>query len=166
MKHIIPLAALTLVIFTHSGCRTIKSTNRQQSRTSGRELIDSRIREHDSISISRSMVMTDSSGQYYQATIFPADTFQFSLRDGFKGKALKVEVKGSVKQLIRVNDLETVSHTRDSSEATKSTRKVESEQIAASKSTKRKNNALVILLAAGLVILIGFALNKFRRNYI
>ena len=164
MKHIFTLAALTLMIFTHSGCRTIKSTNRQQSRISERELIDSRIREHESTSISRSMVMTDSSGEYYQATIFPADTFQFSLRDGFKGKALKVEVRGSVKQLIRLNGVGSMTHTRDSSEEVKSTRKVESEQIPASKSTKRKNNALLFLFAAGFVIMIGFALSKFRRN--
>jgi predicted nucleic acid-binding Zn ribbon protein len=86
------------------------------------------------------------------------------LRDGFKGKALKVEVRGSVKQLIRVKEVRSISHTRDSSETTKSSRKVESEQVSVTKSTKRKNNALLYFLAAGFLIMIGFALNKFRRN--
>ena len=164
MKHLLKLAALILIIFCHIACRTIKNSNRQQSRSADRELIDSRIQEHESTKISLSTVIADSSGRFYQATIFPVDTFQFSLQDGFKGKALKVEVKGSVKQLIRVNKTGSMTYTRDSAETTKSSRKVESEQVSATKSSKRKNNALVILVAAGLVIMIGFALNKFRRN--
>jgi len=75
-----------------------------------------------------------------------------------------VEVRGSVKQLIRVNKAGSISHTRDSAEATKSRRIVESEQVAASKSSKRKNNALVFLVAAGLVIMIGFGIKKLRRS--
>ena len=86
------------------------------------------------------------------------------MRDGFKGKAFKVEVKGSVKQLIRVNEAGSMTYTRDSAETTKSSRKVESEQVAASKSSKRKNNALVILVAAGFVIMIGFGIKKLRRS--
>ena len=75
-----------------------------------------------------------------------------------------MEVRGSVKQLIRVNEAGSMTYTRDNAEATKSRRIVESEHVAISKSTKRKNNALVFLVAAGFVIMIGFALNKFRRN--
>ena len=75
-----------------------------------------------------------------------------------------MEVRGSVKQLIRVNKAGSISHTRDSAEATKSRRIVESEQVAASKSSKRKNNALVILVAAGFVIMIGFGIKKLRRS--
>ena len=164
MKHLLKLAALILIIFCHIACRTIKNSNRQQSRSADRELIDSRIQEHESTKISLSTVIADSSGRFYQATIFPVDTFQFSLQDGFKGKALKVEVRGSVKQLIRVNEAGSMIYTRDNAETTKSSRIVESEQVAASKSSKRKNHALVFLLSAGFVIMIGFALNKFRRN--
>ena len=164
MKHLLKLAALILIIFCHIACRTIKNSNRQQSRNANRELVDSRIQEQESTKISISTAITDSSGRFYQATIFPVDTFQFSLRDGFKGKALKVEVRGLVKQLIRVKEVRSISHTRDSSETTKSSRKVESEQVSVTKSTKRKNNALLYFLAAGFLIMIGFALNKFRRN--
>ena len=166
MKHLLKLAALILIIFCHIACRTIKNSNRQQSRISERELIDSRAQEQESTKISLSTAITDSSGQFYQATIFPVDTFQFSLRDGFKGKALKVEVRGSVKQLIRVNEAGSMTYTRDNAEATKSRRIVESEQVAASKSSKRKNNVLVILVAAGLVIMIGFGIKKLRRSSI
>ena len=164
MKHLLKLAAIILIFFSHIACRTIKNSNRQQSRNANRELVDSRIQEQESTKISLSTAITDSSGRFYQATIFPVDTFQFSLRDGFKGKALKVEVRGSVKQLIRVKEVRSISHTRDSSETTKSSRKVESEQVSVTKSTKRKNNALLYFLAAGFLIMIGFALNKFRRN--
>ena len=69
-----------------------------------------------------------------------------------------------MKQLIRVNEAGLMTYTRDNAEATKSRRIVESEQVAASKSSKRKNNVLVILVAAGFMIMIGFGIKKLQRS--
>lgn len=43
-----------------------------------------------------------------------------------------MELRGSVKQLIRLNEAGSMTYTRDNSEEVKSTRKVEGEQITAS----------------------------------
>ena len=104
MKNISTLAALILVILTHSACRTSKYSNRQQTRLAVKEQFDIKTRVQEANDYSRSKSLTDSNGQSYQLTIFPADTFQFSMKNGFIGKALKVVLTGSSEQIIRLND--------------------------------------------------------------
>lgn len=104
MKNIFTLPALILIIISHNGCRSTKTSNRQQNRVSVQEQSDIKTRVQEVNNHSRSESLSDSSGKSFQLTIFPADTFQFSLQKGFIGKASKVVLTGSSKQVIRLLD--------------------------------------------------------------
>ena len=161
----VSFSILIVVILSQSACRTSKLTDRQQTRSSEAELFDIRSRGQQSTKLSRSSTITDSSGQFYQVTIFPADTFHFSMRDGFRGKALKIVVKGSKQELMQIAEFESIRNTRDSSKTVKSVHKIESEESSVIKSVKRKNIALLVLcLASGLALLIGFVWKRFSRS--
>jgi len=99
LKTIFKLTSLILIIISQSACRTTKLSNRHQDRIAVMEQTETRSREQENKQYSRSYSITDSSGQFYQITIFPADSFQFALHEGFKGKASKVEIRGSIRQL-------------------------------------------------------------------
>jgi len=43
---------------------------------------------------SRTIRLSDSTGNNYEVNIFPVDTFSFSLENGFKGKAFSISIKG------------------------------------------------------------------------
>lgn len=59
------------------------------------------ILEQETIHLSHAHSVTDSIGQVYQITIFPRDSFEFSMERGFMGKAAKVELTGLIRQLNR-----------------------------------------------------------------
>lgn len=104
MKNIFTLPALILIILSHNGCRSTKTSNRHQNRVSVQEQYDIKARVQEFNDYSSSESLSDSSGRSFQLTIFPADTFQFSLQHGFIGKASKVVLRGSSKQVIRLTD--------------------------------------------------------------
>ena len=68
------------------------------------EQSDIKTRIQESNNYSRSASLTDSSERKYQLTIFPVDTFHFSLQNGFIVKASKVVLTGSGKQVVRLTD--------------------------------------------------------------
>lgn len=51
---------------------------------------------------SRVVLLSDSNKQRYSIKIFPLDTFSYSVQDGFKGKASKIEVMGSSDYMRRI----------------------------------------------------------------
>ena len=63
-----------------------------------------KIRVQEANDYFRSKSLIDSSGQSYQLTIFPADTFRLSIQNGFIGKGSKVVLTGSSEQIIRLTD--------------------------------------------------------------
>ena len=89
---------------SHSACRTSKNSNRQQTRMAVEEQSEIKIRVQEANDYFRSKSLIDSSGQSYQLTIFPADTFRLSIQNGFIGKGSKVVLTGSSEQIIRLTD--------------------------------------------------------------
>ena len=87
---------------SHSACRTSKNSNRQQTRMAVEELSEIRSRVQESNDYFSSKSLTDSNGQSYQLTIFLADTLQFSMKNGFIGKASKAVLTRSSEQIIRL----------------------------------------------------------------
>ena len=165
MKTIFKLAGVILIILCQSACRTHKLLNRQEDRSAAFEATDTHTREQQKKFYSMQSSIIDSSGQLYQVTIFPADTFQFSLQQGFKGKATKVEVKGSASHLKMVNDSATFSANNDSETRGTLIRKQETERLAKSKSVENKwLNWLPLCLAIAAMVMIVMIFLRFRKR--
>ncbi|MEJ7694643.1 hypothetical protein [Daejeonella sp.] len=104
MKHTITLATMILIIFSHGACRTSKLSARSKARHIVGERSDFKNRVMDINRYDKFKTITDSSHQSYQLTIFPADTFKFSIQNGFIGKATKIIITGSGSQLKHILD--------------------------------------------------------------
>ena len=101
-KHDKFLILLLLLIF--GACRTEKFSVREQK--SGREVQVSTLsgKGQSRGYFFRSGTFADSNSHRYQVTIFPVDTFQFSIEKGFSGRAKQVDVKGLMRQTKRLAD--------------------------------------------------------------
>lgn len=156
MKNILIPAGLILIILFQSACSTNKLLNRQQDRRTVREHTDTRSRQEENKQYSRSHSITDSTGQFYQVTIFPADSFEFSLREGFKGKASKVELRGSIQQLKRINDRSALIVSANSEATSKMNRKLAVKKLDHAKSVKKTGLGwwwLFVAVGLGLVMI-------------
>ena len=158
-----------LIMLCHGACRTSKYSNGQHIQTMAAEEtnIKSKEQENRQSSLSRSIV--DSIGQEYYVTIFPADSFRFSVQEGFFGKATKIEVRGSEKQFSRINDSITInaSASRKSSSGVK--RKTSNEETSRSRSVEKMRMPRIWMsgvLALGLLmVFIWIRFRLFRLLY-
>ena len=55
---------------------------------------------NDKLEAKRKILLTDTTNEQYSVIIFPADTFSFSARHGFKGKAERIELSGKLRRVI------------------------------------------------------------------
>lgn len=157
MKNFIILAGMVMIM----SCHTRKFSGRQQDQSAMFEQTDTRNLEQENIQHSRSLAVTDSSGQIYRITIFPADSFQFSPERGFSGKASKIELSGSILRINRMNDstILTISGMRESK--TSQTSKQNTKQVSNSKSIEKTKPAW---WALGLVVIALFLWVKIRQR--
>ena len=164
MKSFILLAGMILIMSVQYACRTTKFSTRQLDQLTRLEQTDTLIREQETIHLSHAHSVTDSIGQVYQITIFPRDSFQFSVEKGFIGKASKVELRGSIRQLNRVNDSIAFMVSKGRETKAKAIRKVESGQINNSKSVEKSRfKGWQVGLAVGAVLLLGWVYQRFRK---
>lgn len=159
MKNFIILAGMVMIMPCHTGCRTNKFSSRQQDQSAMFEQTDTRKLEQENIQQSRSLAVTDSSGQEYRITIFPTESFQLSPTRGFIGKASKIELSGSIRRINRMNDSTalTISGKRESK--TSQISKQNSKQVSNSKSIEKTKPAWWVL---GLVAVVLLFLTKIR----
>lgn len=164
MKNFILLTGMILIMSVQYACRANKFSNRQLNKLTRLEQTDTLIREQENIQLSHARSVTDSIGQVYQITIFPRDSFQFSMEKGFMGKAAKVELIGSIRQLNRVNDSIAFMVSKGKETKAKMIRKVESKQINNSKSVEKSRfNWWQACLAVGAVLLLGWVYQRYRK---
>lgn len=95
---------MILIMLCHGACRTSKYSNRKHVQAILAEETYNSIIEQENKKYSLSRSIIDSTGQEYQVTIFPADSFRFSVQEGFSGKAIKIELRGSARQFTRTNE--------------------------------------------------------------
>jgi len=93
------------ISMTLTSCQIDKFLNRQKSKTEMAEdqkiMITTELQTR--LQDSRTIRLSDSLGHTYQVDIFPLDTFSFPPKNGFKGKAFSISIKGKqniVKSLI------------------------------------------------------------------
>lgn len=156
MKNLHTLAGTILIMLCHGACRTSKYSNRQHVQTMATEKtkISSGEQENKQYSLSRSII--DSTGQEYYVTIFPADSFRFSVQEGFSGKATKIELRGMAKQLTRINDSATLNVLASKKSSASMIRKVSDVQKIRSRSVEKRRISWIWLcgvLTLGLLML-------------
>ena len=93
------LSLLILIIF--SSCSTRK-LNKQKFEISSSAQSEIRMQDlmNDKLEAKRKILLTDTTNEQYSVIIFPADTFSFSARHGFKGKAERIELSGKLRRVI------------------------------------------------------------------
>lgn len=119
MRKLIILAGIIVTMLALPACRTSKFSNRQKAQLAVEEQSDFKSNLRQDSYYGRSTSISDSSGQHYQLTIFPVDSFRFSLQNGFAGKATKVLVTGSGEQMMRLTDTSGFSGSLNSQSAMK-----------------------------------------------
>jgi hypothetical protein len=164
MKNFTLLVGMILIMSVQYACRTTKFSNRQLNQLTRFERTDSLIQEQENIHLSHAHSVTDSIRQVYHITIFPRDSFQFSVEKGFIGKASKVELTGSIRQLNRVNDSIAFMVSQDRETKAKAIRKVESKQINNSKSVEKSRlKSWKVWVVVGAVLLIWWMYQRFKK---
>lgn len=98
MKAYIELVFLCVLLGSLGGCSLMKTRNRLATSASSEENTSLRESTLNQQIIVMKRAVLDSSETAYTVVIYPADAFHFSLQDGFKGSATKVEVSGFVRQ--------------------------------------------------------------------
>lgn len=164
MKNFILLAGMILIMSVQYACRTTKFSNRKLDQLTRLERTDTLTREQENIHLSHAHSVTDSIGQVYQIRIFPRDSFQFSVERGFIGKASKVELLGSIRQLNRVNDNIALMVSKGRETRANAIRKVESRQINNSKSVEKSRlKSWKVWVVVGAVLLIWWVYQRYRK---
>jgi hypothetical protein len=104
MKTIILWTGLALIMLVLCTCRSSKISRRQVSELSLKAQTEINTQEQGDKNYQRTASLLDSASQYYQLSIFPLDSFQFSLQEGFKGRASRILISGLNEQFIRLAD--------------------------------------------------------------
>lgn len=91
------LSGLIILTLLHA-CHTQKSVLRNRQSASVNHHFTGQMSSALTARQSRVSVVNDSTLQFSRVTIFPADTFRFSLAHGFVGKAIRVEMDGVLQQ--------------------------------------------------------------------
>ena len=155
MKNVkIKLLAL-LILVNLSSCNTRK-LNKNRSESSASEQSEIRMQDLKNAQFEgkRMVLLTDSADELYTISIIPADTFSFSVQNGFRGKAEKIEVSGLIRRVQSRTD-STVLH------AEKQSGRTYEEQQQSEKSDLSRTRILekrswpVIMVFIGLAGLIG-----------
>ena len=105
MKKLVIKLLMLLILISFSSCSTRK-LNKQKSESSSSAQSEIRMQDmmNDKIEAKRKILLTDTTKEQYSVIIFPADTFSFSARHGFKGKADRIELSGKLRRVISRTD--------------------------------------------------------------
>lgn len=113
MKTLI-ITLLSSILFLCGGCHLRKNVNRESKSVSVKAKVTDETRQLQNQRFAYTNAIDDSTLQLYQITIFPTDTFRFSMEHGYVGKAGRVEVNGLIRQVTRgVETVLSETDTRD-----------------------------------------------------
>jgi hypothetical protein len=148
---------LTLITLILTSCGANKSVHRAKSNvsTSEQKITNEKTLKLDSYA--RSITLTDSIESLYKIVIYPLDTFQFSTKQGFKGKASKIELTALTKQHSRTTDTATLTTLTDHQKQLNTAKKSTNESSNLAKTVNRSksywglNLGLVLALSIGIL---------------
>ena len=147
-KHIVK--AIFLLVFV-SGCDIGKTLTRNSARTKENnkiEMISSARKDQSSFS-EEAILFSDSGRHSYQVMIFPQDSFSFSVEEGFRGKAQKIEILGSSEHLAKGEyyQLNLESKSADNSGSFKENSRVVEREVAKNLEKRHKTGILALIIA-------------------
>jgi len=152
------LLAISFFLLVITSCQTEKFLSLQKSKMASMEeqKIKLKTEQKNLLQSSQAIRLTDSMMQDYQVSILPVDSFSFSIQDGFKGKALSIEIRGKQNLLKSISDSSGQFLQSHKLEQGSLELKHRQEQSAVSK-TKEKESRMVfpeiILILIGILVL-------------
>ncbi|HEY1062179.1 MAG TPA: hypothetical protein VGE44_10870 [Daejeonella sp.] len=151
-----------LMLIILSSCSTRK-LNKQILKSSVSEQSEIRMKELKNAQYEgkRMILMTDSADVLYTISIIPKDTFSFSVQQGFRGKAQKIEVRGLHRRVKSRSDSTVVQFEQQSGRDYEEQKQSERSELLKTRSlvTERWSVILVFIVLAG-IILIGWGLRS------
>ena len=156
------------VLTSITACRT-KNLSTQSSRMSNRHAEDISIHDvkRDSLQSSRVIELRDSVNKQYSVKIFPVDTFSFSIKGGYKGKARMIEISGIDQQVRNISDSSTSKlNLQKETQYDGQSRGGETSETLNKKLEKRSSQVTGILLVLGGIGVVLWLMWVFRRTSI
>lgn len=144
------------------GCSSTKLRNSEKVESTTIEKNAESLRTMNQHSYDRVIRVGDSTAATYRVIIFPTDSFQFSMNEGFIGKATKVELIGQTRRHKQIYDSTTIDSKVDYQKSLQSEREKKEQQISVSKAVTRKKipGLWMVLVGIGVVLGLGRYLKR------
>jgi len=98
------LGSFVLISGYHASCSRLLSSERNKVKLIQKDDVILSDEQSELLHGNHVVQLTDSSHKIFKIEIFPLDTFSFSLKDGFKGMASRIELSGLERGVIKVSD--------------------------------------------------------------
>lgn len=155
---IVKSAGMMIIMISLLACRTDKFLQTKKAGSSEIQSASTRIEENSNTSYVGTEIisLSDSSDHAYRVNIYPQDTFSFSIREGFKGKASKLEIKGIVRQVVSLVEEKVLAEEKQDYSKLSQVNKIRKEEASGEKVMKKKNVGWnwiwICLVAAGMIV--------------
>lgn len=159
-NQIIKSAGMMIILISLLACRTDKFLQTKRAGSSEIQSASTRIEENSNTSYhgNEMISINDSSDQTYHVNIYPQDTFSFSIREGFKGKASKMEINGIARQVVNLVEEKELAAVKQESSKQSQVNKTRKEEAYVEKVMEKMkggwNWIWICLVAAGLLVFI------------
>ncbi|SFG62306.1 hypothetical protein [Pedobacter insulae] len=141
---------LAAIIVTLSACGVKKSLTRLQTKTSVQEQTTTSESQLQWSTYTRQSTVNDSTAHLYKITIFPTDSlFHFSIQEGFKGKAKKIEISGLSTQRSYATDTTSMNSITGKDKQIQTTKKATDKATSVVKAVNKHKNYWVWLVMLG-----------------
>jgi len=145
------VGCIVLMLGFHASCSRILNSERNKAKLIQNEEVRITTEQSELIYGNRLIELTDSSSKFFSIEIYPLDTFTFSVNDGFRGMASKIEVQGIMHEGKKFSDSIRFSTERDQTIQYGSEYKIREKGIRASKEVKSPRSYwLVVLFLIGI----------------
>lgn len=150
-----------LILGFHAGCNSrLVNSERDRTKMAQKEDVQIISKTSELINGNRLVLLTDSSSKFFSVEIFPLDTFTFSVNDGFKGKASKIEFMGIENEVQRILDSTGFRTEREKSLQYSRESQIKEKEIKSLKEVKTRRSNLVL----GLIGFIIFSYYLFHKK--
>lgn len=162
-KHIAIYIVLLALI---SGCGFGKTLTRYSTRSSERSAVvhQTEIHRDESKKVEQAVLFSDSIRKLSRVLIFPSDSFSYSVQDGFKGHAERIEIFDSSNKLSKGTLYESSLQNRISDSNKHLSLESGTVNQTVSKNLKKRNSIGVIVLIAIALFLIWFLCKRLRAS--
>lgn len=162
IRRVIQIMAIGMACVYCFGCSSTKLRNSAKVESTTIEKNAESLHTMNQHSYDRVIRVGDSTAATYRVIIFPKDSFQFSMNEGFIGKATKVELFGQTMRHKQIYDSTIIDSKIDYQESLQLEREKKEQQISVSKAVTRKKipGLWMVLVGIGVVVGVGWYLRR------